>query len=325
MNALPVIIDTDPGLGEPGSVIDDGLAIAFALASPELEVLGLTIVNGNVGAQTGYALADTLLRRLGRTEVPLHIGATAPIRQDMNRVWEVFRGEAVQRFTREAPSGTRSLSQHPTSDAVRWLIDQVASRPGEITLLAIGPMTNIAEAIECDPGFAANTKEIVIMAGNATGQVESITVVADFNVIVDPEAMNIVLRSGASIRMIGIDQTSRVKLYPGDAHKLRERESGTGVLRWLAECIDAWIEVPDGLPEDSSEGASCLLHDPLVVASVIRPEICAFAAFDVTVDFERGDLEVLKLHSPEARRVRAAIDTDVPAFHALFLERLAAL
>lgn len=318
MSTVPIIIDTDPGLGEPGSVIDDGLAIAFALASPELDVLGLTVVNGNVGAVTGHALAHDLLERLGRSDVPVRLGAAAPLRQDMARVWQVF-GTAVPTGTPEPPAAV-------ADDAAQWLVKQVSARPGEITLAAIGPLTNVAEAVRLDPGFASKVDEIVVMAGNATaGAGGTWTGAADFNVFVDPEAADVVLRSGAKVRMIGIDQTSRVRLTTQDAASLRARDSGNGVGAWLGDRVDAWIEQESRTGSHDLE-SSCLLHDPLVIATILRPELCEFADVEVAVDLEQGRLALASGEPTDTvASVAAAVDTDVPAVHALILDRIAAL
>lgn len=318
MSPLPVIIDTDPGLGEIGSVIDDGLAIAVALASPELDVIGLTVVNGNVDVATAYVLARRLLEKLDRADVPLHLGAETPMRQDMATVWQTFRSEQ----TGETRVAGPELDNVPR-DAVPWLVQQVAERPREITIAALGPLTNIAEAIQHDPTFASNVREIVIMGGNATGIVANgVPVLADFNIFVDPEAADIVLRSGIAVRMIGIDQTSRVMLAAEDTRSLRARDRGAGTAAWFADCIDSWIAQPVASGEKAHEGF-CLLHDPLVIAVLVDPDLCDFAARSVTVDLARGEL--LRADGAESSSLSAAVDTDVPSVRALVLERLAAI
>jgi len=322
MTSATVIIDTDPGLGKPGSVIDDGLAIAFALACPDLHVLGLTIVNGNVDAHVGYESATALLDQLGRNEIPVKLGANKPLRQNMKTVWHTFGMDEPEP---SEPSGV-GAEAGLKADAVEWMLEQVARRPGEITILAIGPMTNIAEAVQADSTFAGNVREILFMAGNATGRVENIDVVADFNVLVDPEAMDIVLRSGVPLRMIGIDQTSRVMLTPQDATEMRNSGRGDSATAWLADYVDGWINHERS--SDDTENAWCLLHDPLVVGALVRPELFEFAAFEAHVDLERGEIVTAKkLHegSESTGSVVAAVDTNVDKFHTYFLERLAAL
>lgn len=217
MATSKVIIDTDPGLGEPGSDIDDGLAIALAVRAPELDVLGLTIVNGNVTLATGVHVARNLADRLGVPDLPVLAGADAPLTRDMAPVRALF--DAVPGHAAARPAGDL---RGPSSDlhAVDWMIEQAERFPGEITVIAIGPMTNLALAIRRSPAFARNVREFVLMAGSATTYAQNITVVGDFNAYVDPEALDIVVRSGARVRMVGLDQTSKVILTRHDADRM---------------------------------------------------------------------------------------------------------
>jgi len=297
----PVIIDTDCGIGLPGSVIDDGLAIALALTAPEIEVLGITAVNGNADVHSVYRSVSELLRRLGRTDVPVLHGAVRPLRQKMEDVWRTFGMPFPER------SSVTNVGDAPTDkQAAAWMVEAAAARPGDVTIAAIGPLTNVAYAIKLDSDFASNVKEIVVMAGNATGHVENITVVEDFNVFVDPDAMAIVLDSCVPVRMIGIDQTSRVRMNLADAELLRDTPSpasGDEVRAWLADCVASWIDI-ERLGSDR-DARFCLLHDPLVIAAVAHPEICTYET--------RG------------HNLIAAVDTDVAAFRSLFFRRLATL
>lgn len=329
---IPIILDTDPGLGEPGSDIDDGLAIALALASPEVELLGLTVVNGNVDALTGVDVARRLTQRLGRPELPVLLGATKPLHRDMQPVWDLF--DAAVAANPHANRRTESLLG-PTAPqpAARWMIEQVNARPGEIVVVAIGPATNVAEAILLDPRFATNVAEIVLMAGSATGYAQNITVVGDFNAYVDPEALDIVVRSGAAVRMVGLDQTSKVMLSRDDAANLRAQDAGDGIAPWIADCTDAWIDyLHEAFPARPEHETACFLHDPLVLAAVIRPALCTWAEAHVQVelvsDLARGLVVAdrgLALKAPGAANATVAVDTDVTAFRAFFLDRMATL
>jgi inosine-uridine nucleoside N-ribohydrolase len=288
MRRIPVVIDTDPGLGEPGSDIDDGLAIALALRSPELEVLALTIVNGNVDAITGTDVA----RR------PDGSAASSP----------------------QGPSTTKH--------AADLLVELAAEHAGELVVIAIGPMTNLALAIERDPDFATNVRELVLMAGSATTYAQNITVVGDFNAYVDPEALDIVVRSGASIRMVGLDQTSRVLLTRADAEAMRTGSDPFG--RWAAECTDAWIDfLGRAFPNRPEHRSACFLHDPLVVAAVTHPELLTWADAHVQVDtvseIARGLVVAdrgLALQPAGVSNAVVAVDTHVDDFRRLFLGRI---
>jgi inosine-uridine nucleoside N-ribohydrolase len=332
---IPVIIDTDPGLGEPGSDIDDGLAIALALRSPELEVLGLTIVNGNVDALTGTDVARTLVERLGVPDLPVVLGATEPLVRDMAPVRALFDAVFENDGSTPGPGGASAAPaalRGPSTDehAADHLVRLAAERPGEIVVIAIGPMTNLALALQRDPAFATNVRELVLMAGSATGYAQNITVVGDFNAYVDPEALDIVLRSGAAIRMVGLDQTSKVMLTRDDAEALRRTDDAFS--RWAAECTDAWIDfLGRAFPNRVEHRTACFLHDPLVVAAVTHPELLEWQAADVQAETEselaRGLVVAnrgLALEPAGPPNATVAVETGVDDFRRLFLERISA-
>ena len=175
-------------------------------------------------------------------------------------------------------------------------------------------------------------RELVLMAGSATTYAQNITVVGDFNAYVDPEALDIVLRSGAKIRMVGLDQTSRVVLTRDDAELLRSGDDASGFCRWAADCTDAWIDyLAKAFPNRPEHKTGCFLHDPLVLGAILDPDVCRWA--DAHVEAETGDSELARglvvadrgLALVPRRPVNAsvAIDTDVQRFKAMFLDRLA--
>lgn len=326
MSRRKVIIDTDPGLGEPGSDIDDGLAIALAIRAPELEVLGLTIVNGNVTLSTGVHVARNLVDRLGVPDLPVLAGADAPLTRDMASVRALFDAVPGHGGPRD-PGELRGPTAE--SDAADWMIEQAERYPGEITVLAIGPMTNLAVAIRRSPAFAANVREFVLMAGSATTYAQNITVVGDFNAYVDPEALDVVLRSGGRITMVGLDQTSRVLLTRDDADQMLA--SVDPFSKWVGECTHAWIDyLARAFPKRAEHEFGCFLHDPLVIAAHLDPGICQWDTAHVEVelisDLARGLVVAdrgLSLTVPAPSNATVAVDTDVDAFRRLFLDRIA--
>lgn len=325
MTRIPVIIDTDPGLGEPGSDIDDGLAIALALRSPELDVLALTIVNGNVDAITGTDVARRLVYRLGHPDLPVVLGATEPLKRDMaplRALFDAVLGGDVHTSTAEP------LGPTTDEDAADYLVRLAAQRPHEIVLIAIGPMTNLALAIQRDPAFASNVREFVLMAGSATGYAQNVTVVGDFNSYVDPEALDIVLRSGGAVRMVGLDQTSKVMFTRRDAAHLRAMPEPFS--QWAAECADAWIDfLGRAFPNREEHRTACFLHDPLVIAAVTHPDLLTWQPASVQVETQselaRGLVVAnrgLALEPAGPPNATVAIATDVDGFRRLFLERI---
>lgn len=329
MNRIPVIIDTDPGLGEPGSDIDDGLAIALALRSPELEVLGLSIVNGNVDALTGTDVARNLLDRLGAPDLPVVLGALEPLKRDMAPLRAMF---AASLGGEKGAVQNHSELRGPSTDehAADYLVRIAAERPGEVVVIAIGPMTNLALALQRDPSFARNVRELVLMAGSATTYAQNITVVGDFNAYCDPEALDIVLRSGAPIRMVGLDQTAQVMLSREDAAALRATEDPFS--RWAAECTDAWIDyLGRAFPAREEHRTSCFLHDPLVIAAVTHPELLDWQPANVQAETEselaRGLVVAnrgLALEPAGPVNATVAVATHVEKFRELFLTRISA-
>jgi purine nucleosidase len=317
-----IIIDTDPGLGAPGADIDDGLAIAMALRSPELEVEALTIVVGNVDVAIGAANARSLLERLGRPDVPVTVGAGRPLKQDLAPLRALFAAHLTEPPQPDAPG---------SDAAARLLIERVLAAPGEITVVAIGPMTNLATAIASEPRFAGAVRELVLMAGSATTYAQNVTPVADFNAYADPEALQLVLDSGAPIRMVGLDQTSRVLLTRADAGWLRAEGDPFGT--WAGECTEAWIDfLGAAFPNRPEHRDACFLHDPLTVAAVIAPELLAWEPAHVAVELEgrltRGlavaDRGLALMPAAGPPNAQVAVDVDVDGFHSLFLDRIRA-
>jgi purine nucleosidase len=325
MTPVRIVLDTDPGLGAPGADIDDGLAIALALRSPEVSLEALTIVVGNVDVQVGRANAEALLNRLGASAVPIAVGAGRPLVQDLAPLRALFDAHLA-----DADAGERPADPDGDGAAARLLVDLVMGSPGEITVVAIGPMTNLATAIALEPAWAANVRELVLMAGAATTYAHNITTVADFNAYADPEALQIVLDSGAPIRMVGLDQTSRVMLDRADAQRMRDGGDAFGV--WAAECTDAWIDfLGAAFPERPEHADACFLHDPLTVAAVLDPSLLTWAPAHVAVELEgrltRGltvaDRGLALMPPAGPPNAQVAIDTDVERFRTLFLDRMA--
>ncbi|HEY6760335.1 MAG TPA: nucleoside hydrolase [Baekduia sp.] len=323
MSPTRIILDTDPGLGAPGADIDDGLAIALALRSPEIVLEALTIVVGNVDVEIGRANAEALLDRLDATHVPIAVGAGRPLVEDLAPLRALFDAHLPD-------AGDRPADPPGSGDAARLLVDRVLASPGEITVVAIGPMTNLALAIALEPAFAENVRELVLMAGAATTYAQNITTVADFNAYADPEALQVVLDSGAPIRMVGLDQTMRVLLTRADAERMRAGGDAFGA--WAADCTDAWIDfLHAAFPERPEHADACFLHDPLTIAAVIDPTLLTWAPAQVAVELQgrltRGlavaDRGLALLPPAGPPNAQVAIDTDVDRFRSLFLDRMA--
>ena len=208
MKANQVIIDSDPATGEHNRDVDDGLAFLFLLASSNIEVRGITINFGNVSADTGYAVADKLLH-LVKSKVP------------------IFKGAHTK----------NDLGQR--NDAVDFLIETVRMSPGEISLLALGPLTNIATAMMLDPSFAKNLKELVVMGGSL--KFKPFSFFGEFNLHLDGKAASIVLSAGIPKTLITMDVCSQAVFRQEQLHMLETHDST--ISKYLTEMITPWLEL----------------------------------------------------------------------------------
>jgi len=315
-----VLLDTDLGMGEPGTEIDDGFALALAVADPAISLELVTTVNGNTDVDTATRLTLQLLDRLG-VDVAVARGAAAPLLRDRPRSPE--DAEAVL-----PPNADASGRQ--VSHAARHLAERVMAEPGELTIVAIGPLTNVALALALEPRLATAVKEVVVMGGVYLGHTNLADMPGEFNFWVDPEAAAMVLSSGAPLRLVGLDVTRQVRLSSGDATRLREDVGSFG--SFAADCADGWIDhLRTSSPGDEEAHGSFALHDPLAVAAVTRPELLtwsdAFVTVETATERTRGVAvaDLLTSQSPPEPNCRIAVGVDVEAFREHLLGRLGSL
>jgi inosine-uridine nucleoside N-ribohydrolase/DNA-binding CsgD family transcriptional regulator len=219
-------------MGVPGSDIDDGFAIALAvdLADQSLELI--TTVNGNTDVETSTLLALDLLHRLGRPDIPVVKGARSPLLRPVH-----------DHPARERVLGVRErlAGRTPASGrAATAIIDLILANPGEITLVTIGPLTNVALAVALEPAVTTTVKEIIVMGGAFLRTTNMLAMPGEFNIWVDTEAAAIVLASGAPLRFIGLDVTLQVQLDRADADRLKA--TGRPFATYAGECAHAWID-----------------------------------------------------------------------------------
>ena len=208
-----IIIDTDPG-------VDDSLAIFVALNSPELDVLGLTTVFGNAITSTCTENALRLLEIAKRTDIPVAEGAHLPLNGNLRGAASFVHGENGQGNVELKPPANKTLE----IDAVTFLKNQIEVQPNEITLVPVGPLTNIANLLTNHPGIDSKIKEIVLMGGNAQSPGNA-TPTAEANILNDPEAADIVFSAQCEITMVGLDVTNNVFMSEEQVNKLGSFEN----------------------------------------------------------------------------------------------------
>ncbi|HHL22918.1 MAG TPA: nucleoside hydrolase [Aliiroseovarius sp.] len=307
-----IIIDTDPGQ-------DDAVAILLALASPELEVLGITAVAGNVPLELTQKNARIVCELAGRRDVRVFAGCDRPLVHDLVTAEHVHGKTGLD--GPDLPDPTMALQD---LHAVDFIIDTLRAEPaGTVTLCPLGPLTNIATAFQRAPDIAARVQEIVLMGG-AYFEVGNITPAAEFNIYVDPEAAEIVFKSGAPITVMPLDVTHKALVTK--ARNDAFRALGTPVGLAVAAMTDFFERFDKA--KYGSDGAP--LHDPCVTAWLVRPDLFSGRHINVEVETQsaltRG-MTVADWWGVTDRAPNAMFmgDVDADGFFALLTERLGRL
>lgn len=264
-----IIIDTDPG-------IDDALAILLALASPELKLEGLTVVHGNCSMAQGVTNALSVLELAGREDVPVYQGCELPLVQPSLLAPETH-GNTGLGYAQLPPPTTEPAAGH----AVDFLVESTLSAPGEITIVAIGPLTNLALAIRREPEIVEAVREVIIMGG-AIRHEGNTTPLAEFNTFVDPHAAHIVYHAGMPITLVPLDVTYKCILTPEDVRRLLKSEHP--ITEFIADATRFYMEFHD----DYQKIAGCVINDPLALALAYAPELVDVEEHYVDVDIAGG-------------------------------------
>lgn len=264
-----ILFDTDPG-------IDDACAILLALASPELTVEGLSIVHGNCSLEQATVNALSVLELANATQIPVARGCELPLVQPSLLAPETH-GDTGLGYAKLPAPRAKPIGQH----AVDFLIEKIMSAPGEITLVAIGPLTNVALAIRQEPRFVQALKEIIIMGG-AIRYEGNTTALGEFNTYVDPHAAHIVYHAGIPTTLVPLDVTYQCVLTPGDVRRLQEVESP--ITQFVADSTRFYMEFHD----EYQKIDGCVINDPLALALTFAPELCTYQELPVDVDLSGG-------------------------------------
>lgn len=305
----PIVVDCDPGH-------DDAIALLLALASPELELLGVTTVAGNQTLAKTTANALRVLELVGRGAVPVAAGADRPLARELS-VAAYVHGESGLDGPALPPAAGSPVEQH----AVDFLAEAVLASQRPVTVVPTGPLTNIALFLARHPEAAERVERIVLMGGAiAEGNV---TPAAEFNVWADPEAAWRVFESGLDVTMIGLDVTHKALLTPPYVERLR---AAGDVGRFVAELHDFFV----GFHRETYGFEGAPIHDAVAVAHVLRPGLVETVHRRVDVDCEsrlcRGRTVVdLWRRTGDSPNAHVGVDIDAPAFLELLCERLESL
>ncbi|GGL65909.1 nucleoside hydrolase [Wenxinia marina] len=307
-----IVIDTDPGQ-------DDAVAILLALASPELEVLGITAVAGNVPLELTARNARVVCELAGRTDVPVFAGCDRPMGRTLVTAEHVHGTTGLDGA--DLPEPTMPLQD---AHAVDWIVETVRARPeGAVTLCPLGPLTNIGTALTRAPDIAARLAGIVLMGG-AYFEVGNITPAAEFNIYVDPEAADVVFRSGVPLTVMPLDVTHKALTTRARVDAIRALGTPVG------DAVAGWTGFFERFDKEKygSEGAP--LHDPTVIAYLLRPDLFTGRHVNVEIetvsDLTRG-MTVADWWGVTDRPRNATFvgDLDADGFYALLTERLGRL
>jgi purine nucleosidase/pyrimidine-specific ribonucleoside hydrolase len=303
-----IILDCDPGH-------DDAVAILLAHATPEVELLAITTVAGNQTLEKTTLNARRICTLAGITDVPIAAGSSQPLVRDL-RVAHDIHGESGL----DGPTFGEPTVPVDDRHAVDLIVELVRTHAGEVTIVPVGPLTNVAAALQRDPGLAALIPEIVFMGGS-TGRGNT-TPLAEFNIFDDPEAAQLVLDAEIPMTMIGLNLTHQALATPAVIDRIASLGTPVAVaVRDLMTFFAAAYDNVFGLADPP-------VHDPCAVACVARPELVrsqdAFVAVETQGRWTAGatvvDLHGVLGHEPN---VSVALELDVDGFWDLVVEALA--
>ena len=308
----PIILDVDMG-------VDDALAIILALQSPEVELLGISTVFGNVPLERGTRNALQVLELLGADEIPVYVGADEPLIREPVHAEEVHGKEGLGDAVLPEPE------MLPAGNALDFLVKGIEARPGEGMVIATGPLTNLALVEKKQPGILDQARRVLVMGGALEGA-GNITPVSEFNCFADPDAFHQLIKAEANMTLIPLDVTHQLGLA-AEAIEVELRGRDDGVARFVRDATRTVI----AYEQEHYDYAGIHLHDPAAVALAIDASLCEVETLWLDVEtvgkLTAGQVVVDRrpLKNDEERegyRVDCAISVDVERFMEMFLHRV---
>jgi len=303
-----IIFDTDPG-------IDDALALLLLAKSPEIELLGITVTHGNTSQEKCLRNALSLVELAGIEGIDVVRGATEPLVKELS-VAEETHGDGGLGYAK-LPTASKKANEKPAHD---FIIEMVEKHPDEVTILAVGPMTNVALALLKRPEIGKKVRSIISMGGaihypgNATPQ-------AEYNVFCDPEAFDIVLRSGIDFTLVPLDVT--YKCIFTKRHLEQIDAARPEIKNFIADSTRFYMEFH--VKHQSIEG--CAINDPLAAALLLDSTLVKLEDYFVRVDLMGATSKaktIADYYGALNQKVNAhvAMQVDVERFMELFVERM---
>jgi inosine-uridine nucleoside N-ribohydrolase len=282
---IPVLLDTDIG-----SDIDDALCLTYLLEHPQCELLGITTVSGE--PEKRVMLADAVCRVAGKTGIPIHSGSGEPLVVEQRQP-KAQQAEVLSKWEHE--------KDVPSNTAIDFLRETIRSRPGEITLLAVGPLTNIALLFQIDPEIPRLLRSLVMMAGVFYLPNEHVRYSAEWNVLLDPHAASIVYRTpGLPNLSIGLDVTTQCQL---PAETCRQKLRG-GALDVVRDAAEVWFR----------QRQVITFHDPLAAVAIFAPHLMQYEEGAVEIELKSDHLTGMTIWDPRAEerpnRIAVKVDSD---------------
>jgi purine nucleosidase len=308
---MKVILDTDPG-------IDDALAFILLKAMPEIELQAITVTHGNTSVEKCTTNALKLVELLGMQDIPVAIGADQPLVKALSVAEETHGDTGLGHAVLPPPTITAVKE-----NAANLIIEIVNANPGEITILCIGPVTNLALALLKQPSLRKKIKNVVSMAGtihypgNATPS-------SEYNVFCDPESFDILLRSGIDLTIVPLDVTYQCLFTKNHVARLK------GARTDIAEFIDRSTAFYMEFHAEYQGIQGCAINDPLAAAILVKPELVSFRDYYVDIELH-GEFTTAKLSadhfgaSGKSPNAKVAMEVDVEGFMDFFIQRVKSL